>query len=147
MLGRSKTLSNIFQKGIVNDITEGLGVGGIINFADDRTGGHLKSKGISLGRTINGQPLSLNLTDLVMALATTGIHLKGSSLMTFATVLISKKAGEAFGIIMDDPLPNDGRQKMTFPQIKVEKMSTAAQRNGMVQQMAYGPGTFGGVNC
>lgn len=147
LLGKSKTLSNLFDKGPLGDVTEGLGIGGLINFVDDRTGGHFKGIGLSLGRTVNGQPLTLNLTDVVLLLTKTGINFRGANLAKMFITLASKKGGEAFGIIMDDPLPNDGRQKMTFPHIKVEKMSNG-NGNGMVQlQQEYLSGTFGGVNC
>jgi len=115
LLGKNKTLSNFFNQGLLGDVTEGLGVGSVINFIDDRTGRHLKGVNVSLGKTVNAQPLNLNLTDAALILATTGLHLGGNNMMRFLITFGAKKLGEAFGVIMDDPLPT----RTTLPQLTI----------------------------
>ena len=139
LLGKSKTLSNLFNTGILGDVTEGLGIGGFINFVDERTGGHLKGINVPLGRTVNGQPLSLNLTDGVQVLATTGLHLGGNNMMRFLVTFGAKKLGEAFGIIMDDPLPSSTR----YPKLDVNRQSQPMTTSNQIAPMMAGQ-SYGG---
>lgn len=100
LLGRQKALSGIFTKGFVGDRAVALGVKTIYNWADKRfLNGRLTSMGVSLGQTLNGQPLSINVTDGLLALTLTGIQTSTKGLIDMGANFGVTKAAEAFDII------------------------------------------------
>lgn len=100
LLGPNKTLKGLFNTGMVGDALKSLGIKTGINYVDKRfLGGKLTSTGLSIGKSLNGKPLSLNATDLIFALGTTGVTTSSSKLVPLAVNFAVVKSAEAFDVI------------------------------------------------
>lgn len=92
--------------GIVGDAAQGLGIGTIWNVADKKfLGGKLTAMGVSLGQTVNGKPLCLNVTDALTYASVVGLKspLAKGNLVKGAIAVGIKKVFEAFDYI-DPPV-------------------------------------------
>lgn len=129
MLGKNKMLSNIFDKGVGADFVRGAGVGVFVNIFDKKVAkGAITKAGISLGKSLNGQPVTLNGTDIITALATTGLNFGGKNLMTMIAVIGSKKILESYNYI-DPPMEGipDGETNVSM-RVKKEQAEALAQK-------------------
>lgn len=95
------------KTGYLNDAFMGLGVGTTVNVIDKKLlQGKMTAAGLSIGQTLNGKPLCLNVTDLVTGMLVVGSPkniTKKSGLIRVAITLAAKKIGEAFDYI-DPPI-------------------------------------------
>lgn len=150
LLGKSKFLSGLFDKGMVADVVKGVGIGTLINVIDKKAlGKRLTTAKVSIGQTLNGKPLDLNGTDVLTALATTGISFTGSKLMTMGITLGSKKVFEAFDYIDPPQIGGTGIGTNVTERRMREQMQ--AQMNTILaqQQTTHSTvpvSTFGGLN-
>lgn len=95
-----KKLLNV-SSGPASNVVKGLGVGTIANVIDKKfTGGMLTRYGIGFGQSINGKPLTVNVTDIVTYYATTGgLKFSKKDLITGGIAIAAKKIGEAYDYI------------------------------------------------
>lgn len=94
-------------RGLLGDAVQGIGVGTLANVADKKLlQGKLTAAGVGLGQTINGKPLTINLTDaLTWFIISKGkIRISSRELMTILGTIGVKKVFEAFDYI-DPPTP------------------------------------------
>jgi hypothetical protein len=103
-LGGGKKMLDVTKGPLAKGVT-GLGVGTLANVADKKfLGGTLTRYGISLGKNVNGKPLTLNATDLLTYYATTGgFKFSKKDLVSGAMVIGAKKIGELYDWI-DPPM-------------------------------------------
>lgn len=148
LLKRQKALTSIFSQGPVHYGVLGIGVGTLINVADKKfLAGRLTAAGLSLGRTLNGKPLTLNVTDAATLMSTTGLDLKPRGLMTGGIVLGVKKVFEAFDYI-DPPTPMLSGNTTNVTERRMKEMAeNNVKREPPVQVVrVITPNTSGGVN-
>ena len=111
--------------GIVGDAAQGLGIGTIWNVADKRLlSGRLTAMGVSIGQTLNGKPLCLNVTDALTYASVVGLKspLAKGNLIKGAVAVGIKKVFEAFDYI-DPPNP-------VFTQPANAPLSVSSPTNG-----------------
>lgn len=123
-----KKLTNI-DGGIIGNVVDGLGVGTLINVADKKfLGGKLTTTGFPLGgRTINGKPLTLNITDAATAFVVTKGKFSTKYIVPIIAAVGVKKYFEAYDYI--DPYQPPG----------VSNATVAAQTMAMLPQSYYPP--------
>lgn len=97
-------LQRSVKSGIISDAVQGLGVGTIVNVIDKKAlQGKLTAAGVSIGQTLNGKPLCLNVTDVITYMLIAGTSFKKGALMKGGISIAVKKFAEAFDYI-DPPV-------------------------------------------
>ena len=102
--------------GIVNDAMLSLGVGTTVNVIDKKAlQGKMTAAGVSIGQTLNGKPLCVNVTDLITVMLVVGSPTnwtKKSGMIKAAVCFGVKKFAEAFDYI-DPPIAQTQGQTTT----------------------------------
>ena len=101
-------VTKIFQKGLIADAVQSLGVSTIVNVVDKKLGGKAAAAGVNIPFAttfFNNKPLSLNVTDIIVLMAVVGSPsnwLKKKNLVSAGVAFGVKKFAEAFDYIDPD---------------------------------------------